>query len=41
MEIGVTIALVAFGVMALFAVFVGIIAAVATVSGFENPEERE
>jgi hypothetical protein len=41
MEIGVTIAVAAFGLMSLFAVLVAVIAAVAAVSGFENPEERE
>lgn len=41
MEIGVIVAVCTFGLMALFAVLVAIIAAVSTVSGFENPEERE
>ncbi len=41
MEIGVIIAVAAFGLMALFAVLVAVISAVASVTGFENPEERE
>ncbi len=41
MEIGAIIGVVAFGVMALIAVLVGVIAAISTVSGFDKPEDRD
>lgn len=41
MEPAVVIALSTFGVFALIAVLMGIVAAISAVSGFEKPEERE
>ncbi len=41
MPFGVTVALFVFGFMVLIAVIVAIVSAVSTVSGFEDPAERE
>ena len=41
MEIGALIAVIAFGVMAAIGVGAGIIAAIAAVSGFDKPDDRD